>query len=116
MSISATRKQSVLRRHDWVDERSRALHIAIADKIRREPGLLDLARENIERWERRCSDEVRPVYEEWKGLINNWHLEKLLSFLAEKSERGNRMRQSSPFSGILTPAERNRIFAEYEAL
>lgn len=116
MSNSATQKRSVLRRHGWVDERSRALHAIIAQKIQREPALLELARINLDRWKRECSDEAKVVFAEWEAMINEWPLERLLDFLIERSERANRMRQSSPFTGILTPSERNRVFAEYEAL
>jgi hypothetical protein len=116
MSNSVTLRRSVLRKHDWVDERSCALHDAIAHKIRREPALLDVARMNLERWQRTCSEDVKPVFADWEAMIRDWPLETLLNFLTEKSERADRMRQSSPFSGILTAAERNRIFAEYEAL
>ena len=38
-----------------------------------------------------------------------------LAVLTENSERGRRLRQSSPFAGVLTPQERNTIFVEYEA-
>ena len=116
MSHSATQKRSVSRKHDWVDERSRALHAAIAKKIRQEPALLAIACTNLKRWKKTCSDNVRPLLVEWETLIEDWPLEKLLNFLAERSERANQLRQSSPFAGILSPLERNRIFAEYEAL
>src|ERR1051326_4437439 len=114
MPNTATQNRSASRKHDWVDERS--LHAAIARKIRREPELLNIARVNLQRWKCNCNHHVRPALTEWKGLIEEWPLDKLLSFLAEKSEHANRLRQSSPFAGVLSPVERNQIFAEYEAI
>ena len=116
MSDSSIQRGAILRRHDWVDERSRVLHSLIAQKIRHEPQLLDIARTNLARWRTECGQDVEPVFAEWEALIRGSTLESLLAFLEEKGERANRMRQSSPFTGILTPAERNRILAEYEAL
>ena len=115
MSIAA-QKRSVSRKHDWVDERSRALHIIIAQKIRQEPTLLEMARFNLDRWEKGSSGEVKPIFAEWRAMIRDWSLQRLLDFLGEKSARANQMRQSSPFTGILTAAERNQVFAEYESL
>lgn len=39
-----------------------------------------------------------------------------LARLTEDSPRARRLRQSSPFPGVLTPPERNAIFAHYESL
>src|SRR5436190_12931000 len=107
MSNPVTQRRAVLRKHDWVDERSLALRTAIAQKIRRNPALLDVARANLERWKKTLSDEVKSVFAGWEAMIRDWPLEALLNFVTEKSEHADRMRQSSPFSGILTAAERN---------
>ena len=39
-----------MRSHEWIDERSLALHEAVAAKLEREPQLLDIARANLQRW------------------------------------------------------------------
>lgn len=111
---AATR--SSFRHHDWVDERSRALHEAIAQKIRRDPALLDLAKNNITRWLENADRAVQPALQKWKTFIETKPLEELLSFLTDESELACQLRQSSPFTGILTPRERDEIFARYEAL
>lgn len=116
MSFSKTEKRSVARQHDWIDERSRALHQAIAEKIRHHPQLLEVPQQNLDRWMKNASDGIKPIFAEWKNMIENWPLEKLLAFLVETSERASQFRQSSPFTGILTPRERDEIFARYEAL
>jgi len=116
MKQSATLKRSATRRHDWIDERSLALHAAIAEKIRRDPKLLEIARRNLGRWMENAGAAALPVLQSWKTKIETWPLEKLLGFITEESERANQLRQSSPFTGILTPQERNEIFARYETL
>jgi len=116
MKQSATLKRSATRRHDWIDERSLALHAAIAEKIRRDPKLLEIARRIwAAGWRTRGPPPCR-FLQSWKTKIETWPLEKLLGFITEESERANQLRQSSPFTGILTPQERNEIFAHYETL
>jgi len=116
MKSSASTLRSVTRHHDWVDERSRALHAAIADKIRHHPELLEIPKANLARWMKDASEAVQPALQTWKTMIETWPLEQLLEFLTQEGERADELRQSSPFSGILTPTERNKIFARYEAL
>lgn len=102
------------RRHDWVDERSRALGAAVADKLWDDPSLLRVAHDNLERWE--CIREPEPVLEEWRTILSMSSLEELRELLTEESERARRVRQSSPFAGVLSPEERRAIFRRYESL
>jgi len=115
MSAPATKRSST-RRHDWIDERSRGLHEAVAEKIRRNPELLHVPLENVERWSNTGNEATKPLFLEWKRIIQTWPLEKLLAFLSERSERANQLRQASPFTGILSRQERNEIFQRYETL
>ena len=41
---------------------------------------------------------------------------KMLSVLTDEGPRGRRLRQSSPFPGVLTPRERQAIFDRYESI
>jgi hypothetical protein len=54
--------------------------------------------------------------QEWEEIISEGSLEEILGKLVEDTEDGRRRRQSSPFSGILSPAERREIFEKYEAI
>lgn len=36
--------------HQWIDERSLALHTAVAAKLEARPELLDVAKQNLQRW------------------------------------------------------------------
>ena len=55
--------------HRLAEARSLAMHAAMAQKIEREPTLLDIPRENMERWRARWSDKPPPWWREWRALL-----------------------------------------------
>ena len=95
------------RTHEEVDRRSLALHAEVAARLRAQPSLLRIARENLERWRRRREDgdPAASAIQEWQEILDTLSLDDLCDLLMEQSERGDRLRQSSPFAGILTPAQ-----------
>ena len=99
--------------HRLIDERSLAFSRLIADKLRADPTLVQLARGNPERWLRDCSNRTRPALVEWCALLDG-PIYELLNFLTSQEERAVRLRQSSPFAGILTPEERAVILREFQ--
>ena len=103
------------RSHQWVDARSLALAQRIAAKIMDDPSLVDRARDNLARWASRL-DAWPAALREWKEMLANASVEEILSALLADDEEGRRRRQSSPFTGILSPAERKAVFDEYEAI
>ncbi len=94
-----------MRRPQEMDERSLALHRLFAAKIRREPTLLDHAKQTLARWRSTVCVSSQPYLKEW-GQVLNLGLDDSLNFAAEDSQRANAMRQSSPFSSILSNPER----------
>lgn len=100
--------------HRLIDERSLAFHRLIVGKLRADPTLVAMAHSNIERWLQTCSPGVRLTLLEWQELLGT-PFEKLLAFLESSGERATRLRQSSPFCGILTESERLAIIREYHA-
>lgn len=86
-----------------------ALHQAVAASIARDPSVIEHARSNLARWEQTAPG---PWIGEWRALLNS-PLETLVSFLGERSERADRLRQSSPFAGVLCDAERRRIYESF---
>jgi hypothetical protein len=102
---------SPLRGHERIDRRSIALHRAIGEKLRVRPELLDIARDNLERWSR-SSDRPQPYWDAWREILNR-PLPEILSLMVEESERMTAMRQMTPFAGVLDPKERWAIYAEY---
>ena len=103
------------RTHEWIDQRSLALDRAVAEKLRAEPALLDRARKTLERWLQRREPAIPPVFCEWREILADWPVGQILELLTSGDENARRLRQSSPFCGILSPAERLAILREYES-
>jgi hypothetical protein len=101
-----------MRSHEWIDARSLALHEAVAVRLEARPQLLEVARANLKRWL-----AARPVaaLREWQRLLDSMPLPQLVQLLRSPEEEAVRLRQSSPFAGILSPAERQAILARYES-
>jgi hypothetical protein len=94
--------------HRLLEARSLAMHAMIAGKLARDPSLLSKPRQNLENWSARWQQPPRWVHEWRQILILPW--QQIAAFIAEPSERAARLRQSSPFAGVLTPEERSRIY------
>ena len=104
--------------HEMVDDRSLEMDCVIAKKIRANPNQVQIAPANIERRlaSPGYSESSRQATLEWKSIIEESSVEALVTLLESSSEEARRLRQSSPFCGILTPDERQAIFRKYEAL
>lgn len=100
--------------HRWLDARSLALHCAIVRKIERDPSLLDTARRNLAVWEARRGGHLSRPLGEWKKLLGKpWP--ELAAAMTAIDEQSVALRQSSPFAGVLTAAERKRIYDAFRA-
>jgi hypothetical protein len=102
--------------HPWHDQLGLRYHQAIAAKIRAQPELRAVAVENIVRWTARNDypASVLRALQQWRELLTSTPLEQLLAALTDPSERGHRIRQNTPFAGLLTAEERRHIRDEYE--
>jgi hypothetical protein len=98
--------------HLRIDQRSLALHHAVAEKLRAHPELLEIARQNLSRW---YADAGRsqPYLDEWRRILD-LPLEEVLALMEQDDERMTALRQSSPFAGVLDPAERWAIYNRFE--
>lgn len=100
--------------HRLLEARSLAMHALVAHKIERDPKLLDIAHANLARWRERWNEEPPAWFQEWRAILRrSWP--EIASLITEPSEDGARLRQSSPFAGVLTPAERSRIYEAFRA-
>jgi hypothetical protein len=97
--------------HVRLEERSLALHRLVAEKVAANPALLEEARANMRRWQ---AGEGSPnlALAEWEGILEE-PIETITALLTHPGERARRLRQSSPFAGILTERERNVIYESY---
>jgi hypothetical protein len=101
-----------MRTHEWIDQRSLALHAAVAARLEAQPQLLEVARANLRRW---LATSPAAALHEWERLLDTLPLAELLALLRSPGEHAARLRQSSPFAGLLTPAERQTILNRYES-
>jgi hypothetical protein len=98
--------------HRLIDERSRTFDRLIAEKLRANPSLVEKARGNALRWLESCSSGVRPALLEWLQVLD-LPPNQIIAVLEAEDERSTRLRQSTPFCGILTEAERLAIIREF---
>jgi hypothetical protein len=100
--------------HRLLEARSLAMHAVIAQKIERDPKLLLVPRNNLKRWNARWESAAPAWYDEWRGIMNRpWPA--IAALITEPSEEGARLRQSSPFAGVLSAKERRRIYEAFRA-
>jgi hypothetical protein len=88
------------------------LHRAIAAKLKTDPALIEIARENLARWSSTVG-RSQPYWEAWREILNR-PLAEVLALLEEDSEHMTAMRQATPFAGVLDPAERWAVYSQFE--
>jgi len=82
-----------LLKHRVIEARSLAMHCLIARKIEADRRLLAAARRNLAKWIARYG----------------------AALITAADESATRLRQSSPFAGVLTSAERRRVYEAFRA-
>lgn len=92
--------------HELRDRVSMELARRIASGLADHPEWIELARGNLRRWRARNADAPGLVrcYDEWLDLLERPATE-VAKLLVEESDRGQWLRQNSPFAGVLTPRE-----------
>jgi hypothetical protein len=103
--------QPIYSDHSRLDERSLALHQRIAEKVLADPALLDKARDNLRSWQQ-TEGSPKLALTEWEQILSG-PTNQIAQFLTEQSERATRLRQSSPFAGVLSEAERKAIYESF---
>ena len=76
--------------HRLIDERSLAFGRLIAEKLRANPQLRAIGRENLDRWLGSASPRALPALREWRQLIDA-PLSELLAVLLATDERAIRL-------------------------
>ena len=100
--------------HRILDARSLAMHCKIAQKITRDPKLLDKAKANLERWSAKSGDPQPQYLREWQQILERpWP--EIAELITSMSENATRLRSSSPFAGVLTADERDQIYEAFRA-
>ena len=98
-----------LEQSNFVDLFNLMLHRAVAEKLRRVPAeVLRIAQNNLERW---LKDENSALLE-WRKILETKTPEEIIQIISQDTDEGQRLRSSSPFAGVLTESERERIWSE----
>ena len=98
-----------MRRHEDIDRRSLEMVRRIVAKIDADPERRGLA--HAKGVCRRWAAQGIASAQEWLTLLERpW--EDVRTILQDESDEGQRLRQTDPFCGILTPAERWQIYRE----
>lgn len=96
--------------HRLAEERSLALHRAIAERVRDDPAVLERARARVKRW-LDTGEVARHWAEEWDAVLSR-STDDICGWLVDESEHARAMRQVTPFAGVIDPRTRWRIWRE----
>jgi len=88
--------------------RSRRLHQQVAEQLARDPSLRALARQRLEKL-RQVNPHGRIYHDRWAGLLDG-PLPLLLRALTEASTQSDDLRKESPFTTLISPAQRELVF------
>jgi hypothetical protein len=99
--------------YELAQERSRAFHAAIAERLLIDPTLVEQARGRVRQW-LDTGSVARPYAEAWRDSLDQ-PLADIAAALPHRSERMHDLRQVSPFAGALDPRTRWRIHADVRA-
>ena len=100
---------------NFVDLFVLALHQTVAEKILlHEVEVLQIARDNLQRWLEResFSGSERNALLEWQNILENSTSAEIRKIITQDSDEGQRLRSSSPFVGVLSETEREKIWSE----
>lgn len=101
-------------KHRIIEARSLAMHCLAAQKIERNPALLDKVRTTLKSWRTRYGTEMPRALDEWDKILREpWPT--IAALITDAGERATRLRQSTPFAGVLTPDERERVYAAFRS-
>ncbi len=100
---------SVSRQNNFVDLFNLTLHRVVAEKLRRNPEtVLRIARNNLKNWLK----DKNPALLEWQNILETKTTEEIIKIISQDTDEGQRLRSSSPFAGVLSEAEREKIWSE----
>ncbi len=100
--------------HRLLEARSLALHCLAAASIERRPELLEIARRNLVNWRLARGGVLPGALQEWEEILSSpWP--QIAAIMTVPTEEGARLRQSSPFAGVLSPEQRRRVYEAFRA-
>lgn len=101
-------------KHRIIEARSLAVHCLVARKIMLDPALLDRVRRTLDAWRARYGKDAPRALDEWAVILRRpWP--QIAAFITDPGERATRLRQSTPFAGLLRARERERMYAAFRS-
>ena len=93
--------------HHRREQESLEIHRRIVRRLDDEAApVMEKARANLHRWlSGRGEDSLAAAYREWESLLETLTVAQVSALLVAEDERSARLRQSSPFAGVLSPQE-----------
>ena len=95
--------------HGQLDARSAKAAAFIADKLAKDPLLVEAAKRYLDQRIPGAAAGERLELEEWRGLLRTMSVARLRRFLVSDDERAVRLRQSSPFLPVLSDSDRSKL-------
>lgn len=92
--------------HEFQDQVSLEIARRVAERLRTSPTPLLVAQANLDRWSRQNAGapSLLGCYAEWRAILKG-PLEDICAALQAETQEGQRLRQNSPFAGVLSPRE-----------
>jgi hypothetical protein len=88
------------------------MHCLAAQKIMFDSALLDRVRRSLDAWRGRYGKDTPRALDEWAAILRRpWP--QIAAFITDRGECATRLRQSTPFAGVLSVRERERIYAAF---
>jgi len=113
IDVEAVRDRALRLTRD--QRRSFWIAFALAGRIVEEPdGARERARRNIETMRTSARGGAVVWLDEWERLLDG-PVEDLVTALTSRSPRSRELRQSSPFAGLLSVDERNRVLEAWSS-
>ena len=100
------RVKSAIMKHSETDQVSLELGRRVAERLRWQPELVAFARANLARWSRQntSAPSLLRCYAEWQKILSR-PVDEICDLLCAETDNAQRLRQNSPFAGVLPPAE-----------
>ncbi len=90
------------------EQKSLAYHQVVADRLRENPALVDIARNRLQ-WYRSRNPSSAYYYDTWERLLSG-PLVSLVEMMTSRSEEARALRQENPFVDLISQPERARIY------
>ncbi len=98
--------------HRQIDKRSLEMSQAVVRRVDEDPERwIEHAKANIHRWNKRNGERAGRT--EWLEILNNSTWPEIREILLAETDEGQRLRQNSPFTGVITQEEREKIYLRF---